>query len=1284
MGGPVGPAIGPQPTAEEPARPRLAQAPASTAALAPYVPRLVADWLGDMPTERHRSLPGSLVFADITGFTALTERLAIRGRAGAEEMGDLVNAVFDELLTAAYNYGANLLKWGGDAVLLLFDGDGHGPRAARAAWAMQQVLRRAGRLSTSCGPVRLRMTIGVHTGVVDFLLVGQQYRELIVAGPAASTSARMERLAQVGEVVLSPSAAELLPPRCLGESRGEGVALARAPVVPLQPIRSAKRTDVDFGQAMSPLLRDHLLEGRVEHEHRSATIGFVNFTGTDDLLAAEGPGALTAAVAKVVETVEAAAAAHGVAILSTDVAENGGKIILTAGVPIATGDDETRVLSTLRVAVDVNVPLQVRAGVTCGAVFAGDYGPFYRRTYSIAGDAVNLAARLMGKAGPGQIVATPTVIARSRTPFATTALDPFQVKGKRAPITAVLVGDIRRESDHSAVERSPLIGRDAELAQLTEASARAGAGRGNVVEIVGPPGMGKSRLVDELTDSTEARVLWADGDIYGRATPYQPLQQMLRSALELDDDVGDERLGAVVSDFVTGSAPDLLPWLPLIAIAAGIDVPSTPEVDRLDAEVRRDWLESVTSDLLGRLLTGAHIFVFNDVQFMDDATIGLIRRLAADIRNRPWLMIVTRRPDTDPPVPIGDHVSSIVLTPLAGAAADELILQTTDDIPLPPHRIRQLVERAGGNPLFLQQLLAGARAGADLDELPDSIEGVIAAGIDRLPPRRRRWLRAAAVLGMTVDPPVLAALLEGTDIADETEDGLEEFIVRSGDAQLRFAHHLIRLTAYEGLAFRRRTELHAKAAEVLERTLDDRVAQHAALLSLHCVQGERYAQAWYYARLAGDQARESYAPAEASECYRRAVRAAEELDAVPDSDVADVLEAFAEVSLDLGDVGAAERALRHARTRARSDPHRLARLRLKTARQRHHLGRHADALRWVSRGRALLRDAAKPDDVRLLAQLAELGAQVRYNQGAYRTATTWARRAVDEARRAGDAVTEARGLGVQSLLAALSGQPWDEARVQGTLALYERIGDQRGKARASNIFGMCAYFAGRWDTALDYYAEAEQASKRIGRDHDAAAAAANRAEILIQQGRIDEAEPVLAAAIRVLVAAQASSFLGFAVSLYGRIALEQSNFDAAMDRFGEARELALEMGEVDESITSDALAADCLLRAGAPEQALSLADRTIRRAAQLVDGASAEPLLLRVRGEALLALREVDDGLAAVRASAHVARERGARHELQSALAALLRLDQDAPEVERAGWRTEEESLVRQLGIVSR
>src|SRR5436305_14411095 len=144
--------------------------------LRPYVAGLVLDWLHDNPNVRHRRITGSLAFVDISGFTALTERLAAKGKVGAEEMRDLLNATFAALLAQAYCYGASLVKWGGDAVLLLFEDAEHAALACRAADEMRRTMRTVGRLKTSVGQVQLRMSVGIDSGEFDFFLTGTTHR----------------------------------------------------------------------------------------------------------------------------------------------------------------------------------------------------------------------------------------------------------------------------------------------------------------------------------------------------------------------------------------------------------------------------------------------------------------------------------------------------------------------------------------------------------------------------------------------------------------------------------------------------------------------------------------------------------------------------------------------------------------------------------------------------------------------------------------------------------------------------------------------------------------------------------------------------------------------------------------------------------------------------------------------------------------------------------------------------------------------------------------------------
>ena len=293
------------------------------------------------------------------------------------------------------------------------------------------------------------------------------------------------------------------------------------------------------------------------------------------------------------------------------------------------------------------------------------------------------------------------------------------------------------------------------------------------------------------------------------------------------------RRGALTTSWRHGAGP-VAAGCRSSAIAAGVDLPPTPEVERLDPDMRRSRLESATSDLLGRLLSMPCVIVINDVHFMDEATLGLLRRLAADCRDRPWLIILTRRPIVDSPVEPDRHVTTIELEPLAEARGDRAADRgdrrdaAARASPARAHRagrrqpaVPDASGRGGGG-------RRRSRCAARLDRRHDRCADRPAAR------RRRRWLRAASVLGMTVDPTLLQAMLAGTDLEEETWTGLEEFITMNLDSRLHFVHHLVRLTAYEGLPYRRRTELHAARPRSSRRRLraPRRPVRDAALAAL--------------------------------------------------------------------------------------------------------------------------------------------------------------------------------------------------------------------------------------------------------------------------------------------------------------------------------------------------------------------------------------------------------------------------------------------------------------------
>ncbi|HJP66950.1 MAG TPA: adenylate/guanylate cyclase domain-containing protein, partial [Actinomycetota bacterium] len=161
----------------------------------PYLPRLLVEWPPDPPPPTAREIAGTLAFVDISGFTKMSERLARRGKEGAEEVAGLIGTCFTSLLSVAYGEGGGLVKFGGDALLLFFHGPDHEVRGARAVAMMRRRLREIGKLPSSAGQISLRMSVGVHSGTFLFLLVGTSHRELIITGPGATRTVEMEQAA---------------------------------------------------------------------------------------------------------------------------------------------------------------------------------------------------------------------------------------------------------------------------------------------------------------------------------------------------------------------------------------------------------------------------------------------------------------------------------------------------------------------------------------------------------------------------------------------------------------------------------------------------------------------------------------------------------------------------------------------------------------------------------------------------------------------------------------------------------------------------------------------------------------------------------------------------------------------------------------------------------------------------------------------------------------------------------------------------------------------------------
>jgi class 3 adenylate cyclase len=784
--------------------------------LRPFVTGLVLDWLHNTPTTKHKRINGSLAFVDISGFTALTERLAVRGKVGAEEMSGLLNATFASLLGEAYHYGASLVKWGGDAVLLLFEDDDHASLACRASYDMRATMRRIGRLHTSRGFVQLRMSIGIHSGEFDFFLAGTRHKEMLVAGPAATKTARMEQTAEAGEIVVSPETAAAIPAECIGAATGPGLLLRAAPEHYQRSRFWIPHPEIDPGAAMDPAIRERLITSLDDSEHRQVGVAFVEVTGVDDILANHGPGAVAGALHEVMTIVQEECDRHRITLWDTDISADGYKTMLIAGAPRRTGHDEDGLVRAARAILDrYDGPVHLRVGLNHGRVFTGAFGPYFRRTWSVNGDAVNLAARVMGKAADGQLLATQAILDRVSGELQTTALEPFVVKGKTQLIHASVVhgvGPARGGPD--ALDDTVFVGREAELAGLRERVAEARSGYGAAVVIGGDPGIGKTALVEQaLADlPTDVTVVRGYADDYSSATPYFAIGTVLRGALGIAHDATDAAVTGHVTQRLTTAAPHLLDQLPLLMAAFGIALDDTPTTAAVQEQFRPARTVTVTTELMQHLLARPTVIVLEDLHSADAASLDILAALAGAAPTRPWLLVLVGRGG-----PSGDVMTAVVaetlqVLPLSDDVAHAVVIENGGK-GFPPHVVRSLVQRADGNPLFLRELVAATAAGQS-DALPDTLEELLAAQVDDLPPQLRQVVRVAAVLGHRVDDALLTSLL-GESVTAESWSALNRYVAADAAGDRVFRTKLLRDAAYEGLPYRRRIELHGQAATAI-------------------------------------------------------------------------------------------------------------------------------------------------------------------------------------------------------------------------------------------------------------------------------------------------------------------------------------------------------------------------------------------------------------------------------------------------------------------------------------
>lgn len=788
--------------------------------LASHLPHLVIRrHLGDSnpPDEPARyRLRGALLFADITGFTALTEQLAQRGPGGIEDLTRLLNTFFGQILDTISAAGGDVLTFAGDALLALWpvaDDDlvAATRSAAQCALAIHQRVADLYRL-IAIQPLTLR--VGVASGDLVALRVGGMYGRWLffVTGDPLAEVGAAEGRARPGEVVLGPSAWALVRNWCAGSPAGSGeqngppgeyirlesiqVALRAPPIDPLPML-----------PAMEPALRGYIaaaVHRRIVADQsvwlaelRRVTVLFINLPMMDQDTALEQ-------AQLVVLAIQAALYRYEGSINKISLDDKGVTLVAALGLPpLAHEDDPARAVQAALAAGQAlgEIGQRCAIGVTSGHAFCGEVGSRQRREYTMIGAIVNLAARLMQSAPvvlPDQDIAILCDTATSQAAQQRLAFDPLPpitVKGRPDPVAIFrprLAAEAGRQS--AAIESGPrpaiparLVGRDAELTALAAplAALRDGAA-GGVILIEGEAGMGKSRLIEAIIQqAAQLRIVTfvGAGDAVDRSTPYSAWRGVFGQLFDLSILSAPEARRAHILSLIEDEE-QILSMAALLNMVLPLELPESEATSLLSGPARAE----ATRELLLRVLQSSadrspKLLILEDAHWFDASSWALA--LAVSQRVRPLLLIITGRP---PAAQDAAEHQAAEYHQLAALARPHLRLEA-----LPPNEALALVcqrlgverlpepvaalirEKAQGNPFFSEELAYALRdAGllqiasgnanlapdADLRTLsfPDSVQAAIVSRIDRLAPTQQLTLKVASVIGRVFPVRTLAAI----------------------------------------------------------------------------------------------------------------------------------------------------------------------------------------------------------------------------------------------------------------------------------------------------------------------------------------------------------------------------------------------------------------------------------------------------------------------------------------------------------------------------------------------
>jgi adenylate cyclase len=743
---------------------------------------------------------------------------------------------------------------------------------------------------------------------------------------------------QIAQLKAAISAQEELRPVLGDESVDSAIAVLQAQLDTLlaqQPAKAAAKTEdeaLDALQARVPAAladkaRRTQARQKAQVERRNVTVLFADLSGFTALGERFDPEIIREFQDDLFDEIASVVYAHE-GFVEKFV---GDAVLAIFGAPLTHEDDPERALRAalaMRERMDginerwierLGQALQLHIGINSGPVVAGQIGTGEGGGYSVTGDTINTASRLQNAAEPSQILVSGSTYRLAREAFSFRALEPLKVRGKRE---AVRVYELRRAKLYPGTGRgvrgldAPMVGRKAEVATLQKITAGLIAGTGQIVMVAGEAGIGKSRLMAEWHRSLEHDMRWLEGRSYAGASgvPYGPFADLTRRYAGITDEDSEPRARSRLRQAIERILPGGLEANALVASMLGMRL-EADEAEHLATHSPQEIqqrLSALIEDLLRRLSQQRPtLLVMEDLHWADGSSLELIEHLLPVVRQVPLGIVGVLRPG-EGAIPwwpklteaYADRLTHIELAALARESTVTLVDELLASKGSLPEAVQNLIiSKAEGNPFFVEEVIrtlierGGLERSADGRRwvatsqiegmtVPDTLQGVLMARLDRLGSGTKRIAQQAAVIGRVFQQRVLLRLADDVarleaDLSHLEREELIRELRRDPDLEYIFKHALTQEVAYETLTAPQRRDLHARVGAALEELVADRIGEYQAILGGHFLRGEVWDKAAAYYRDAGEAAARLHAYPEASAHYTSALQA---LQALPPND----------------------------------------------------------------------------------------------------------------------------------------------------------------------------------------------------------------------------------------------------------------------------------------------------------------------------------------------------------------------------------------------------------------